>query len=279
MTESESETKPLVSAVVTTHNRADLLPRALDSVAVQSYPNIELIVVDDGSVDETPEVVKKYENQLPMKYIRLEESHGASRARNRGIKEAGGEFVAGLDDDDKWHEDRIADLQSAYSDDYACVTSDVTMIYPDGSATWRKEKIIDLDTLLFTNQVGNQVLVKRRRLLDVGGFDPHLKAAQDYDLWVRLCAAYGPILNVKKSLQSVHMDHQANRITDQSSFEGYLQFYKKHKFRMNRKQRKYQLYKIRRAQNKTESLSELLNWVPPHRYLKEVKRRFTEKNT
>lgn len=276
---TESETKPLVSAVVTTHNRADLLPRALDSVVVQSYPNLELVVVDDGSVDETPEVVKKYENQLPMMYIRLEESQGASHARNRGIKEANGEFVAGLDDDDKWHEDRIADLQSAYSDDYACVTSDVTMIYPDGSAIWRKKKIIDLDMLLFTNQVGNQVLVKRRRLMDVGGFDPHLKAAQDYDLWVRLCSAYGPILNVQKPLQSVHMDHQSNRITDQSSFEGYLQFYKKHKFRMSKKQRKYQLYKIRRAQNKPENISELLTWVPFHRYLKEVKRRLTERKS
>jgi glycosyltransferase involved in cell wall biosynthesis len=263
---------PLVTAIVTTHNRADLLPRALDSVVNQTYSFIELIVVDDGSKDNTEDVIRQYQDKADLVYIRNEQSIGACRARNKGIEAANGEFIAGLDDDDEWHKDRISELIDAYSDDYSCITSNTKMVYPRAEAIWKKKKVIDLNTLLFTNQVGNQVLVRRDRMLKAKGFDPHLVAAQDYDLWIRLCAAYGPIRNVQKPLQSVFMNHQENRITDQSSFKGYLQFYQKHKHRMNREQRKYQLYKIRRAQGKPEGVGEFLNYVPRQRYFKEVKR-------
>ncbi len=146
------ESKPLVSAIITTHNRADLLPRALDSVIVQSYENMEIIIVDDGSTDRTPEVIDEYQEQVSLNYIRLEKSVGACRARNKGIEAASGEFVAGLDDDDKWHQDRIKELVAAYSDNYAAVTSDTVMVHENGRARWKKKKYIDLDTLLYTGR-------------------------------------------------------------------------------------------------------------------------------
>lgn len=262
---------PLVSAVVTTHNRPKLLRRALDSVAAQTYSNLELIVVDDASEPDVQAIVEQYAKALPVQYIRNEASLGACRARNKGFEAAAGTFIAGLDDDDKWHKERITALVDAYSDEYACVTSDTVMAYPQKEAVWKKKKIIDLDTLLFTNQVGNQVLVRKDRLLEIGGFDPDLKAAQDYDLWIRLCQAYGPIKNVQKPLQTVYMNHEAGRITTLSAFEGYLQFYAKHKHQFNRKQQKYQLFKIRRAQGKPMSLGEFINCVPTFRYWKEIK--------
>lgn len=269
---AKTDSKPLVSAIITTHNRADLLPRALDSVIVQSYENIEIIVVDDGSTDGTEEVVRRYQQDVTLNYIRLKKSVGACKARNKGIETASGEFVAGLDDDDKWHKDRIKELVAAYNDNYAAVTSDTVMVYKDGQARWKKKKHIDLDTLLYTNQVGNQVLVRRDRMMSVGGFDPQLEAAQDYDLWIRLSQKFGPIRNVQKLLQTIYMDHEENRITSRSSFKGYFQFYKKHKQKFNRGQRKYQLYKIRRAQGKPESINEFISCVPVFRYWKEVKR-------
>lgn len=271
------DTKPLVSAIITTHNRANLLPRALDSVIVQSYKNLEIIVVDDGSTDDTPKVIEKYGEKDALKYIRLENSVGACRARNKGIEVASGEFVAGLDDDDKWHKDRIKALVSAYSDDYAAVTSDTVMVHKNGQARWKKRKYIDLGTLLYTNQVGNQVLVKRHSVLEVGGFDPDLKAAQDYDLWIRLCEKYGRIRNVQKPLQTIYMDHEEKRITNGSSFEGYLQFYNKHKQKFSRAQRKYQLYKIRRAQQKSLSIGEFFSCVPTFRYWSEMKNEILNK--
>ncbi|MDZ7658655.1 glycosyltransferase [Fodinibius sp.] len=273
---AKADSKPLVSAIITTHNRADLLPRALDSVIVQSYDNVEIIVVDDGSTDNTPEIMEKYREQVPVKYIRLDKSLGAPRARNRGIEASSGEFVAGLDDDDKWHKNRIQGLMAVYDDCFAAVTSDTVMVHSEGQARWRKKKIIDLDTLLYTNQVGNQVLVRRDRVLDVGGFDPDLKAAQDYDLWIRLCEKYGPIRNVQKPLQTIYMDHEEGRITS-SSFQGYLQFYNKHKEKFDRSQRKYQLYKIRRAQQKPLAFGEFGSCVPAFRYWSEMKNEVIKK--
>jgi glycosyltransferase involved in cell wall biosynthesis len=264
--------KPLVSAVVTTHNRASLLPRALNSVLEQSYPNLELVVVDDGSTDDTEAVVDRYRNHIVLKYLKNAAPEGACSARNSGIREAQGEFVAGLDDDDEWHPERITRLLEINRDDFSCLTSDVRMVYPNRSVVWHKKQVIDLDDLLYSNQVGNQVLVRRERLLDIGGFDEKLEAAQDYDLWVRLCEAYGPVRNVTAPLQLVHQ-HDEQRITTSSAqFRGYFQFYKKHKAKMTRAQRMYQLFNIRRAQGKVSGVTDILRWVPPRRYWKEFKR-------
>ena len=262
---------PLVSAVVTTHNRLELLPRALDSVAVQTYPHMELVVIDDGSQPEARSIVAPYDEVLSTTYIRNEQPRGAAAARNQGIKQASGVFVAGLDDDDAWDKHRIEDLVAVYDEDYAFVTSDVRMVYEQKSPLWRKKKIISLEDLLYSNHVGNQGLIKKEHLLELGGFDESLKAAQDYDLWIRLCEAYGNVRNVQKPLQDIHMDHEGERITATSSFEGYLQFYKKHKHRFNYAQRKYQLFNIRKAQAKPMGVKDILQWVPLRRYLKEIK--------
>lgn len=267
---------PLVSAVITTHNRADLLPRALNSVTGQTYETVEIVIVDDGSRDNTADVVQEYRNRRNLKYIRLKDSVGAPRARNIGIKEASGEFIAGLDDDDAWHKDRIRLMIEAYNDDLAGVTSDVKMVMPNGEVVWKKKKNINLETLLYTNQVGNQILTRRDRLLNVGGFDPELTAAQDYDLWIRLCERYGDFRNVQQPLQTVYLDHQEGRITDKS-FDGYFEFYKKHKSRFNKSQRKYQLYNIRRAEGKPVQLWEFISMIPVFRYFDEIKKLVLDK--
>lgn len=266
------EDTPLVSAVVTTHNRTQLLPRALDSVAAQTYPNMELIVIDDGSDEDVISIVKSYSNVLRVDFIRNNNALGACRARNQGIEAAEGYFVAGLDDDDQWHLERVEKLVNAYSDDYSFVTSDVRMMYKKGSPVWHKKAVIILDDLLYSNYVGNQGLIKKERLLEVGGFDESLVAAQDYDLWIRLCERFGPVKNVKEPLQNVYLEHGEQRISNpMDQLGGYLTFYKKHKQKMNRSQRKYQLYNIRKATGKVSGLRDIAGWVPLHRYWKEVK--------
>lgn len=263
---------PLVSAVVTTHNRPQLLTRALDSVAVQTYENIELIVVDDGSEQTVDSIVDKYKEVLPVQLIRNNTSLGACRARNQGIDAANGVFIAGLDDDDEWAEERIEKLVEVYADEYAFVTSDVRIMYKKGAPVWKKPKEISLDDLLYSNYVGNQGLIPRERLLEVGGFDESLDAAQDYDLWIRLTERYGTVRNVQEPLQNIYLDHDSERISNpKDQLLGYLKFYQKHKSKMNRSQRKYQLYNIRKATEKVSGLKELLLWVPPHRWWKEVK--------
>jgi len=275
--ESLPMSDPLVSAVITTKNRSGMLPRALASVRNQSYPNIEIVVVDDGSTDMTPQVIEDFEYENGFIHLRNEESKGACRARNQGIEASSGIFIAGLDDDDEWHPNRIEFLLKAYSDDFACITSDVRLVYPKRTVKWSKEKVITFNDLLYSNRVGNQVLVKKERLTAVGGFDENLEAAQDYDLWLRLSEAYGPIKNINKPLQSIYLDHEAEQITNpKSQLAGYLNFYKKHKSKMNRTQKIYQLFHIRRAQGKVNTLMEIFGWVPPSYWLKEAKRYLAE---
>lgn len=267
-----SKYHPLISAVVTTHNRLNLLPKALDSVADQSYPNLELIVVDDGSRESAETLVLSYNNTIPVQFIRNDSPQGACKARNTGIEAASGIMIAGLDDDDEWHPQRIEKLVNAYSDGVSFVTSDVLIVFKHGSVVWKKKKKITLDDLLYSNAVGNQGLIKKEYLMEIGGFDESLSAAQDYDLWIRLCERFGPVENVQKSLQTVYMNHGSKRISSSKlQLTGYLQFYQKHKSKMNRRQRKYQLYNIRKATGKRTGLKEIFIWVPLHRYWKELK--------
>src|SRR5699024_3118133 len=121
----KSNKRPLVSAIITTHNRAVLLKRAVLSVVNQTYENIEIIIIDDGSVDNTPKVVEKLQDKHEIVYLRHEKSQGAPAARNLGIRQAKGLFVAGLDDDDEWMPKRIEKMVEAYNDKWAYITSDV----------------------------------------------------------------------------------------------------------------------------------------------------------
>lgn len=89
---------PLISVIIPTYNRADSLGNAIESVVNQTYPNIQLIVVDDGSTDETPALSKRYEN---VEYI-LQAHGGQGKARNNGLKHARGTYIASLDSDDMW---------------------------------------------------------------------------------------------------------------------------------------------------------------------------------
>lgn len=272
------DSNPLVSAIITTKNRADILPRALDSVLNQTYQNLEVIVVDDGSDDDTPQVIKQYQKIHSIICIRNEKSLGANKARNLGIEEAKGEFVAGLDDDDEWHPTRISMLLMHYDDTYACITSNDRIVSSDRSLVWHKKKKVSLHDLLYSNHVGNQVLVRKERLQKVGGFDESLVAAQDYDLWIRLCEAFGPIKIIQKPLQNIYQESSAARISNpKTQLEGYLSVYKKHKSKMNDEQKRYHLYNIRLAQGKITSIFELMGWVPLKRLWKEIKRWISDK--
>ena len=101
MTEPSTSDTPLVSVIIPTHNRADLVPRAIHSVLNQTFTDLECIVVDDGSVDDTQQVVQSIDDDRLI-YLRHEVNQNASSARNTGIAHAKGPLIAFLDDDDEW---------------------------------------------------------------------------------------------------------------------------------------------------------------------------------
>ncbi len=256
--------EPLVSAIITTHNRPLVLSRAINSVLQQSYKNIEILVVDDGSSQETEKVIREIQVQHPsIQYFKHEIPKGACAARNLGIRNSIGKFVTGLDDDDEWMPNRIESFVNAYDNNFAmlsalniCVDGTGTSFIPDKRPN---STVITLDDMLYENVLGNQVFVLRERMLGIQGFDESLCAAQDYDTWLRLILKYGNAKSLDVPLQKVYVGTELNRITDSSNkFLGYLNCYKKHKQHFSNRQRKYQLFSMYKSRGKPISWKTLL---------------------
>lgn len=243
--------KELVSIIITTRNRENLLPRAINSAINQTYQNIEIIVVDDCSNDNTKEIVKNYQKiDNRIKYIRNNIQAGANVSRNNGILYASGKFIAGLDDDDEFLSNRIELLLKNYNKKYAFVTS-LNIVNSNGNISKIKcPEIVDINMILDFNILMNQALIERKRLIEIDLYDIKLRAYQDYDMWVRLILKYGSVKVVQEYLQIVYFDTNRRRISTkkQSQFNGYFNWYRKHKSLFSITQRKNHLshfYKIR----------------------------------
>lgn len=184
----------MVSVVITTHNRGEILFRAIDSVLSQSYKDIELIVVSDGSSDGTSNRVKKYENLHNFRFIEYFPSKGANYARNIGIKESKGEYIAFLDDDDEWLESKLTlQLEQMNSDsNIGIVYTSTNIIYQDEAIKYKHicKRAGDFSrSILLSNIIGttSTVMVRKSVIDNIGYFDEDLPALQDWDLWIRIC--------------------------------------------------------------------------------------------
>ncbi len=179
---------PLVSIVMPVRDRARVVGLAIDSIVAQRYSNWELIVVDDGSTDDTPAVVRHRATQDSRIRLIAQEARGVSAARNRGIDAAAGELVAFLDSDNTWTPEHLAAAVAQIGDNSRCAVHTVVRIRrSDGTFEFAAEQV-DLATLLEgRNAVDlNALVVWRSALADIGGFDESLKRWVDYDLVLRL---------------------------------------------------------------------------------------------
>jgi len=184
----------LISVVIPTHNRSKLLMRAIDSALNQTYNNIEIIVVSDGSTDDTDLVMELINAQNEnLKYIPYHPGKGGNYARNIGVKAAEGEFVAFLDDDDEWHKDKLQKQIDVFNSN-----SEIGLVCTGIHAVYENEKVTTifippapLDSskkILLGNCIGSTTTVMiKSALIKQDLFDESLEALQDYDLWIRLC--------------------------------------------------------------------------------------------
>ena len=184
---------PRVSVVIPCYNYGCYLPLALDSVLGQTWQDIEVIVIDDGSADNTPDVIKPYLTDSRVRYFRQKNS-GVSAAKNSGIAESRGEFIAFLDADDLWFANKIsAQLPLFAAPEVGVVYSRRKWIDPQGNERPGNERILRrgfiLDYLFLDNFVCFSSSEVRRKLLEkVGGFDESLPVGEDFDFWLRLAA-------------------------------------------------------------------------------------------
>lgn len=273
------QTKIPVSVYIPTRNRAEPLRRAIESALKQTWQNIEIIVVDDASEDQTHDILRKLADVHPISIIRNDRPKGAAASRNIALEHASGDFVAGLDDDDFWLPERIELLMNAFEAGCSAVCSHDKMDYGNRELTWKKKPLITFDDLLYYNQVGNQVLTKKEYILAVGGYDESLPSAQDYDLWIRLAERFGPVKNVPQVLQVITSNQNRESIsTSEHKAAGYIACFEKHKSKMSRKQQAYQQYRIKMASGERVSWVELFRSTPPVLWFKEIKRKLFLKN-
>jgi len=218
----ELEPLPLVSAVIPTRNRPQLILRAVGSVLRQTYKNIEIIVVIDGSDPATEESLSTVKD-LRLRVIALKESVGGSEARNWGVRESHGKWIALLDDDDEWREDKIArQLETAEcaENPYVMVFSKMTVKFPNSEVVWPRrlphanEPISDY---LFTRKglsfgdgfLQTSSFFASRTMFDEVPFRKGLKRFQDTD-WLLRAGAHprARIEVIAEPLVTYYMDSQ-----------------------------------------------------------------------
>jgi glycosyltransferase involved in cell wall biosynthesis len=214
---------PQVSVVVPTHNRSQLLALTLRSILWQEDVDFEVIVVDDGSTDDTGVVVAGFEDDR-LRLVRHDLPRGVSTARNRGIAEATGSWIAFCDDDDLWAPDKLEQQLAAARDSgtvWICagavnITSGLRIVGggepPDGDEILRR-----LPEINVVPGGCSGVLVERRVLSEVGGFDPSLSPMADWDLWLRLARYGAPAVAVRPLV--AYRVHAANMSLDIDQME------------------------------------------------------------
>ena len=184
---------PLVTAIITTHNRNDLVGRAIESVLHQTYKNLECIVVDDASIVSAEAVCRKY--SVEFIYIPKAESKGGNHARNVGIKAAKGEYIAFLDDDDYWLPTKIEkqvaliiEKQCAlvYSNAKAEIVQGNNVTYMEYSLDYTKRGDMHEKIFMSICCLNITILVEKQKLFEVGLFDEDVRFWQEYELTMRL---------------------------------------------------------------------------------------------
>lgn len=218
--------KTLVSVIIPTYNRAGIIRRTIESVLAQTYQNLEIIIVDDASKDNTEEVVKAIEDER-IRYVPNAKNHGASITRNNGVEAAKGEYVAFLDSDDVWLPDKIElQLPLLYNHPhpekvvgYTQVTNDEGVsisVMPDRGKK-QEEPVADY---LFVKRglIQTGTLMMPRNLALTMPFKPGIVPYEDMDLCLRLDAAGAFFVFEEKPLTVWHNEKRSDRVTNTNDY-------------------------------------------------------------
>lgn len=210
--------KPVVSVIIATYNGALTIVRTIEHVLQQTYENYEIIVVDDGSTDDTKTVLAPYITRGDIAYY-YQSNKGCGAARNVGVTQSRGELLAFLDADDYWHQNKLAEQVAVFEqfpDTVVCYTESYS-VDPYSPVIWQTKRDVRyaqrsgnlVPYLAFANPVTlSSVLVARSTFEKVGGFTEkyHQMMLADYDLWLRL-APRGPFRAITTPLTFYQIRH------------------------------------------------------------------------
>jgi len=200
-----------ISLIIPSYNRCTLLRRALLSVFAQTHLADEVLVIDDGSTDKTAEMIAK---EFPEVIYVYQENTGVSAARNKGIQQAKGNWIALLDSDDVWLKDKLAKQVAALKQEPSykvCHTEEIwirqgvrvnAMNKHKKSGGWIFKQCLPLCAMS-----PSSILIHRSLFTELGNFDETLPACEDYELWLRITAKY-PVLFLEQPLLEKYGGHE-----------------------------------------------------------------------
>lgn len=201
-----------ISVIIPIFNRADFIERSLKSVLDQSYSDLEVIVVDDGSTDETFQVVKKFFSDKRLKYI-YQENSGVSSARNLGVSVASFKWIAFLDSDDEWHTNKLLEQVEYHkcNPEYQLIHTEETWIRNGKRVNQpkhyrKKGGEIFLECLSLCAISPSTVLMNKSLFNEMGGFSTSYTVCEDFDLWLKITSKY-PVGLVDMSLINKYAGH------------------------------------------------------------------------
>lgn len=204
--------RPTVSVVIPTYNSEKTIVRALSSVEQQTFDDFEVVLIDDASEDRTVEVARNFDG-LRIRVISNTENLGVAAARNLGIEQATGEYIAFLDSDDEWLPQKLEKQIAAMTNapDGVFVSCEAALFgesgnyvglvnpgrsRPSGDQAWKS-------LLAYPSPHTSTIVAERDAILRAGDFNETLATGEDQDLWVRL-ALSGPVLHLDEVLTNVH---------------------------------------------------------------------------
>ncbi len=218
----QSVDNPLVSVVIPTYNRGWCLKEAIDSVFSQTYGEYELIVVDDGSTDDTGKRLTQYNNITVI----TQQNRGVSAARNRGIASSRGDLIAFLDSDDLWLPEKLStqvNFFMRHPEAEICQTQESWI--RNGKRMNPGRRHVKTSGLFFERSLAlclvspSAVMIRKRLLSTVGLFDETLPACEDYDLWLRINATI-PIFLIDEPLVIKRGGH-ADQLSSNAGLDKY----------------------------------------------------------
>lgn len=216
--------KGLVSIITPVYNGQDFLDRSIKSVLAQTYENWELFLIDDGSSDNSVQIIENYLEDNRIKLLRNESNSGIPTTRNKGIENSTGEFIALLDQDDEWLPHKLEKQVSRFleiDDSFGLIYSNVEVRTDQGILSDQKKEIepeasiqSNLELMLSRNLITSPTaMVKRKALEEVGLFDESIRwGGDDYDLWIRIAHKFK--FDYIDEVLCIRHEHQQNYSAD-----------------------------------------------------------------
>ena len=227
----------LVSVNITTFNRSNILARCLESVLNQDYQNMEVIIVDDCSTDNTFEVVRSFKQKdKRIKYFRHKKNKGNAYSRNTAFEKCNGIYVAFMDDDDEWIENnklkkQVEIFEKSKEPKLGLVCSGILRLKRNGQKIVEKAlypKDLNYAALKGGLIHNSTVLTKRKIIQEVGGFDIDVCRGIDSEFFRRVILIYNYNVFFMKDITTCYYENSNNRLTEPKDYIDYLKQVKSH---------------------------------------------------